>query len=74
MAGDGHGLFPAQPDVARGLPACCDDLPLYRRHVRRGAGLGAREGRQPDAYVHHALSGELGAKPPGWERSGRCSG
>src|SRR5215211_2557803 len=58
-------FFPAQPDVARGLPACCDDLPLYRRHVRRGAGLGAREGRQPDAYVHHALSGELRAEPPG---------
>src|ERR687894_943987 len=65
VAGDGHRLLSAQPDVACGLSACCDHLPLYRSHVRRGEGLGAREGRQPDAYVHHALSGELRAEPPG---------
>src|SRR5215213_5605000 len=65
VAGDGHGLLPAQPAVARGVPACCNDLSLYRSHVQRGEGLGAWEGRQPDAYVHHALSGELRAEPPG---------
>src|SRR5215211_9358774 len=65
VAGDGHRLLSAQPDVACGLSACGNDLSLYRSHVRRGEGLGAREGRQPDAYVHRALPGELRAEPPG---------
>src|ERR671913_715618 len=65
VAGYGYRLLPANPDMARSLPACGDVLPLYRRYVRRRARLGAREGRQPDAYVHHALSGEPGAEPPG---------
>src|SRR5918993_852856 len=65
VAGYGYRLLPANPDMARSLPACGDDLSLYCRYVRRRARLGAREGRQPDAYVHHALSGEPGAEPPG---------